>query len=265
MEALKKVLNVIIDIFIIVVVLVSATVAILSLSSQRTGVASIFGYVPFSVQTESMSPTLEVGDLIVSKRLDTMGADADYDFKVGDVVTFWTQIKNDDGEKVDALNTHRIIKMLPNYDGKNTAFITKGDNNPVEDHELVRLENIVSIWSTGNEQGTKVAKLGNVLTFLRKPAGFFVCVVLPMAAFFIYELVRFISNLIAYNKSKSREAALEAAKEIMGNDSSSDSSGLSEEQKAQAILDYIEKQKQEKSENSEDSAVEAEEQTSSET
>lgn len=261
MEALKKILNVIIDIFIILVVLVSATVAVLSLSSQRTGVASIFGYVPFSVQTESMSPVLETGDLIVSKRLDTMGADSDYPFKVGDIVTFWTQIENENGEKEDVLNTHRIIEMLPNLDGKNTAFITKGDNNLVKDKQLVRLANIVSIWSSGDEQGIKIAKLGNVLSFLRKPVGFFVCVVLPMAVFFIYELVRFITNLIAYNKSKSREAALEAAKEIMGNDSSSDSSGLSEEQKAQAILDYIEKQKQESNENSDDSEVEQEEET----
>ena len=47
-----------------------------------------------------------------------------------------------------------------------------------------------------------------------------------------------------YNKEKQKEAALQAARELMG-DTSSDSSGLSEEQKAQAILEYLEKQKAE--------------------
>ena len=244
MEALKKVLNVIIDIFIILVVIISAIIAVVSLSSRDTGVANVFGYVPFSVQTDSMSPAFEAGDLIVSKKLDTMGADADYNFKVGDVITFWTQAQDDAGNNVDILNTHRIIELVPNLEGKNTAFITKGDNNLVKDKSLVRLESIVSIWSSGDEKGIKVSKIGSVLDFLRKPSGFFIAVVLPMIAFFIYELIRFITNFKNYNKEKQKEAALQAARELMG-DTSSDSSGLSEEQKAQAILEYLEKQKSE--------------------
>ena len=262
MEVLKKILNIIIDIFIILVVLVSAVIAAISLSSKANGVPMLFGYVPLSVQTDSMSPTLEVGDLIIGKQ---SGKDDNY--QVGDIITYWAVQKDEEtGEKTSFVNTHRIVEIttMP-LDKNKTAFITKGDHNLVEDKDIVNVEHVIATYEhNGKNDGIKVSKLGTVLTFLRKPSGFFICVVLPMAVFFVYELVRFITNLIAYNKSKSREAALEAAKEIMGNDSSSDSSGLSEEQKAQAILDYIEKQKQQKDvDETDNSAAEEEEVTDS--
>lgn len=240
MEALKKILNIIIDIFIVIVVILSATIAVVSVSSQKTGVPNVFGYVPFSVQTDSMEPTFSAGDLIISKRLDTQGADADYELKVGDVVTFWTKDEAVSDEPI--LDTHRIVEGIPNREGVIESYKTMGDNTIGPDVNPVSKTQIVAIWSSGDAQGIKISKLGAVLSFLRKPSGFFLAVLLPMAAFFIYELIRFITNFMNYNKEKSREAALEAAKQLMGNDSS-DSSGLSEEQKAQAILEYLEKQK----------------------
>ena len=65
MEVLKKILNIIIDIFIVLVVIVSATIAVVSITARDSGVANVFGYVPFSVQSNSMSPVFEAGDLIV--------------------------------------------------------------------------------------------------------------------------------------------------------------------------------------------------------
>lgn len=257
MEVLKKILNIIIDIFIILVVIVSAVVAALTLSQRANGVPMIFGYVPLSVQTDSMSPTLEVGDLIIGKKADPKTEE----YQKGDIITYWTSIVDKEkGTKTSFINTHRIIGETVNKASGEPLYITKGDHNDLKDNFRVAKSSVISVWQrNGADDGIRISKMGNVLTYLRKPSGFFICVVLPMAVFFIYELVRFITNLIAYNKSKSREAALEAAKEIMGNDGSSDSSGLSEEQKAQAILDYIEKQKQEKAEDSEDSAVTEEE------
>ncbi|MBQ6381565.1 MAG: signal peptidase I [Clostridia bacterium] len=244
MDVLKKILNIVIDIFIFLVVIISAIIAIISVSASKTGVANFFGYVPFSVQTDSMSPAFEAGDLIVSKKMDTQGADIDYEFKKGDVVTFWTTIEDDNGNKETVMNTHRILDLVPDREGKIYAYETKGDNNLVKDKETVNKAAIVALWSTGDQPGIKVAKLGSVLAFLRKPSGFFIAVVIPMIIFFIYELVRFITNFMNYNKEKQKEAALQAAKELMG-DGSSDSSGLSEDQKAQAILEYLEKQKTE--------------------
>lgn len=244
MEVLKKILNIIIDIFIVLVVIVSAIIAVVSITARDSGVANLFGYVPFSVQSNSMSPVFETGDLIVGKMVPKEQRVLE-NFHKGDIVTFWSQQLNEDNILVDFLNTHRIVDIRTDAGG-NQIIITKGDNNDEEDQSFVVAENIVSVWSTENQDnGIMVKKLGSVLDFLRKPSGFMIAVVVPMIIFFIYELVRFITNFLNYNKEKQKEAALAAAKELMGDDAS-DSSGLSEEQKAQAILDFLEKQKAEK-------------------
>ena len=241
MEVLKKVLNIVIDIFIVLVVIISAVIAIISLTARDSGVANIFGYVPFSVQSNSMSPVFETGDLIVGKQVEP-----DQEYKVGDVVTFWTTIQDANGNDVSVLNTHRIVKITDRYNTGTLVYETKGDNNDIQDKNWVIKDAIVSVWAhEGADDGIKISKLGSVLDYLRKPSGFFFAIVLPMIAFFIYELIRFITNFMNYNKEKQKEAALQAAKEMLG-DTSSDSSGLSEEQKAQAILDFLEKQKAEK-------------------
>ena len=238
MEVLKKILNIVIDIFIVLVVIISAIIAIISLTARDSGVANLFGYVPFSVQSNSMSPVFEAGDLIVGKKVED-----NQKYKVGDIVTFWTTIQDDKGNDVSVLNTHRIVKLQDRYNTGTIVYETKGDNNDIQDKNFVIHSAIVSVWSQeGKDDGIRIQKLGSVLDFLRKPTGFFLAVVLPMIAFFIYELVRFITNFKNYNKEKQKEAALQAAKELMGGNSS-DSSGLSEEQKAQAILEYLEKQK----------------------
>ena len=258
MEVLKKILNIIIDIFIVLVVIVSALIAVVSITARDSGVANLFGYVPFSVQSNSMSPVFETGDLIVGK-LVPKEQRVPETFHEGDIVTFWTSTTNDKGVIVDILNTHRIIEVKDHFGV--TVFITKGDNNDIKDQTFVNAESIVSVWSTENkDDGIMMKKVGSVLDYLRKPSGFFIAVVIPMIIFFIYELVRFITNFLNYNKEKQKEAALQAAKDLMG-DTSSDSSGLSEDQKAQAILEYLEKQKAEQEESPPDApeASEAEE------
>ena len=77
--------------------------------------------------------------------------------------------------------------------------------------------------------GTKIPGLGNVLSFIRTQLGFFLCILLPMIIFFIYEGIRVVINLLAYNKEK----AIEEAKETLNN------SELTEEQKKQAIEEYL--------------------------
>jgi len=49
--------------------------------------------------------------------------------------------------------------------------------------------------------------VGNFLSFLRTQPGFFLCVLLPMIIFFVYEAIRVVLNLLAYNKEKTLEEA----------------------------------------------------------
>ena len=71
--------------------------------------------------------------------------------------------------------------------------------------------------------------MGNFLSFIRTQLGFFLCVLLPMIIFFVYEAVRVVLNLLAYNKEKTLEEAKLAV----------DSAELTEEQKKRAIEEYL--------------------------
>ena len=127
MQILKKILNAIINILIVLLLAISVLVAALALASKSGGVPSVLGYVPLSVQSDSMIPEFEKGDLIISKAVDDSTA-----LEKGDIITYQTTIE---GEKV--LNTHRIVDVTET-DGF-VFYTTKGDNNDIEDAELLTL------------------------------------------------------------------------------------------------------------------------------
>lgn len=214
-KALKRIINIVIDILVIFILIVSVFVATLSLTTESSGVPNILGIAPLSVQTASMEDTINPGDLILCSLTDV----AD-EFQKDDIVTFPIIVN---GEKV--LNTHRIVEVVK--DQNITYYKTQGDNketNPEPDTDLQTSSTIVAKYT-----GTKIPGLGNVLSFIRTQLGFFLCILLPMIIFFIYEGIRVIINLLAYNKEK----AIEEAKETLNN------SELTEEQKQKAIEEYL--------------------------
>ena len=214
-KILKKIVNIFVDILVVLILIVSILVVMLSLTSKSSGVPNIFGIAPLSVQTASMEDTINPGDLIFCTVVED-----EEEFQEGDIVTFPIEIN---GEQV--LNTHRIVEVVA--DNNITYYKTQGDNketNPEPDTDLQTSSTIVAKYT-----GTKIPGLGNVLSFIRTQLGFFLCILLPMIIFFIYEGIRVIINLLAYNKEK----AIEEAKETLNN------SELTEEQKKQAIEEYL--------------------------
>lgn len=214
-KALKRTINIIVDIIVVLILMVSIIVVMLSLTSKSSGVPNIFGIAPLSVQTESMEDTINPGDLIFCSLTDI-----EDEFQKDDVVTFPIEIN---GEQV--LNTHRIVEVVK--DQNITYYKTQGDNketNPEPDTDLQTSSTIVAKYT-----GTKIPGLGTVLSFIRTQLGFFLCILLPMILFFIYEAARVIMNLLAYNKEK----AFEEAQSAVSN------SELTEEQKQKAIEEYL--------------------------
>lgn len=220
-KALKKTLNVILDIVIILIMVISVLVVILSLTSKSSGVPNLFGYAPLSVQSDSMKDTLNEGDLIFSK----VSTDSSDRFQVGDIVSFRQVIMGE-----ERINTHRIVEVV--IDDGTEMYKTQGDNketNPEPDAELKRPSDILAVYT-----GNKIPGIGHFLSFIRTQLGFFLVILLPMILFFVYEGVRVIMNIIAYNKEKAVEAAAEAVA----------NSELTEEQKQRAIAEYLAQQKQ---------------------
>lgn len=212
----KKILNTIVDVLIVLVLIVSILVVVLSLTSKSSGVPNIFGYAPMNVASYSMEPTINKGDLIFAKVTNDIG----YEYKVGDIVTFHTEING-----VQTFNTHRIVEVIE--DDGITYYKTQGDNkdtNPIADEEMQTAATIVAVYT-----GTKIPAIGNFFGFIRTQLGFFLCVLLPMILFFVYEAIRVILNLLAYNKEKTLAEAQAAVQ----------NAELTEEQKQKAIEEYL--------------------------
>ncbi|MDR2973855.1 MAG: signal peptidase I [Propionibacteriaceae bacterium] len=99
----------------VVVVLLAAAVLLVV-------VPKVLGGMSLTVLTGSMEPTINPGDVVVTKGIDTAQAK---DLRVGDIIVF-LPFPDD-----PTLVTHRIVSV--GATPKGTVFTTKGDNNSVED------------------------------------------------------------------------------------------------------------------------------------
>lgn len=184
-KVLKTVGAALVDILIVILVIFSIIISISSFTAKaNNGVPDLFGYSPFSVQTDSMKPTLRKGDYIF---IEKCNAD---DLKVGDVVTYHTIL---DGKKV--INTHRIVEIVSN--GDIIQYRTQGDNretNPEPDRLLLSAGDVV-----GKYNGTRIPVMGSVIDYLSTQIGFFLVILLPVLLFTVYQIYKLIS-VVMYNK-----------------------------------------------------------------
>lgn len=182
----SRVLNVIINVVLIVSIVFAAICTYVSfVNTSGNGVPSIFGLRLMSIQTPSMKPTINDGDLIISTKVDVE------DLRPNDIITYWTVIN---GERV--LNTHRIINI---YDGDGfLIFETKGDANPSSDPLTVHQKEIVGVYRF------RIPGVGKVFDYLKTGTGFFIVVVIPVFIFFIFHLVQFFRALFEYQNVKNR-------------------------------------------------------------
>ena len=186
---MKKVLRVGANVIAWIVLIFALLITIIVFSSGRNnGVANLFGYIPMTVESDSMKPTFSKNDLIICKEIDDLNS-----LQKGDVITFWTVI---DGKRVK--NTHRIVSV---NDGEGArSFVTRGDNNPIDDTAPAYASDIIGKWTN-----TKIAGLGKFMAFLRTKKGFFICILIPMAIFFLFELYKFIIALIEVRRPVAAE------------------------------------------------------------
>lgn len=181
------VINTVVNILLVVAIILAAVCTYVSfVSTSGNGVPSILGIRPFSIQTDSMYPTLQPGDLIIDTAIrDTR------ELRIDDIITYWTIIN---GERV--LNTHRITGI---YDGGgHLIFSTKGDNNSLGDALSVHESEVVGKYSF------RIAGVGKVFDYLQTSTGFLIVVVLPVFLFFLYHLVQFFRVLFEYQNVKNR-------------------------------------------------------------
>lgn len=136
---------------------------------HKDEVPSILGYKPFAVLSGSMQSNINVGDLVIVKKVN---ADS---LKVDDIIAF--------RDSQNTVTTHRIIDIVEN-DGER-CFVTKGDSNNVKDEYLV-----CPSFVEGKYQ-FKIPKLGNVVIFIQQPLGF---AMMMLIILFVGVVIFFIQN-----------------------------------------------------------------------
>lgn len=182
----KKIWSILGNIFIWIFIAFSVLMTVLAFAAQSSpdGVPTLGKNVILVVQSPSMQPTFNMGDVIIGNKI----SDAEKaELKVGDIITFTTFDIDGDGNR--DLNTHRIIEVKTDASG-NVTYVTKGDNNAIEDSSEVLVIDVVCRW-----EGKRLKGVGTVLNFLQSPTGFLVCIVIPLLLFFVLEIVLFVRKV----------------------------------------------------------------------
>lgn len=136
--------NIIISRVINVVVCIVFIILLLNLMTSRSDkLFELIGFRSYTVLSGSMEPEFYPGDMVIiqNKNKANIG--------LNDIVTYR------DGSGV--IITHRIIEKTSD------GYITKGDNNNVQDDYIVSLNNIIG------KVKFSIPKLGYLVNFLSKP------------------------------------------------------------------------------------------------
>ena len=216
-KTLKKVLNIV---FYVVLAIVFIYAMFALFSKQSDNQVSFLGISSLAVQSDSMKPVFEKGDLIFIKtNFDPS------ELEEGDVITYRT-FEIIEGRTVDYYNTHRIIEE-PTLIGGRYYFITSGDNTPVEDRYGLFEDEISGVWTERSWSGFGGFVEG-ITNFLKSATGFFIMIVIPALAFLVYEIIRFVRIYSDYNvkkhtadKVKMQEEALAEAKKQLDEEAKS--------------------------------------------
>lgn len=231
MKIVKSILNALLTFLIVVVLIVSILIAVMSLTSQSSGISTFFGYTVQVIQSDSMKGgndeysggNFEKGDVIIGK---ATGFDATRTYSVGDIVTYSDYLTGyeDLGKQ---LICHRIVDVAE-YNG-DTVYQTQGDNrstNLSPDQESVdeylHGSQIGAYFHTDNYDGIVIKKIGTALDFIKTQFGFFLCVLLPMIIFFIIVLIKFVISVVNYKNAKDEEKKEQSKKDNISAEQSTD-------------------------------------------
>lgn len=219
MQTVKKVGSIVISVVMWIIILVAALYAFTTLATKDDGsVSNLGGFTPMTVQSDSMSPTFDQGDLIVIKTCDTSK------LEVGDIVTFHTIIDNQ-----YALNTHRI-ESIDELNGMR-SFTTKGDNNDVADTHIISDGDIVGQYVF------KIPGMGKVMDFLSSTWGFLIVIVLPMLLFFIYQVYHLVIVGMNLKRAMAEEDRMARAAAIVDGEGTAAETGSAVERAEAARAD----------------------------
>lgn len=147
---------------VIIIILLYNIILVLISCVNKIDDVSIFGYKAYKITTDSMTPSINAGDVIIVKKVQ------EEKLQVGDVITF---------QKQDKVITHRITN-IEEQDGKK-VYTTKGDNNNLEDNETIEYANIEG------KNVLTIPKLGYIINMLENQIVFLLIILILLILLFL--------------------------------------------------------------------------------
>ena len=187
----KKIYNVASTVVVaLIFVFMIVVVAVMLIQKNSGGESKIFGYYMYDVLTDSMSGTIEPGDVILCKAVEDVNG-----LKEGDIITF----KAPNGNYNE---THRIIEIARNEDGSIKYFKTNGDNAKEADNWELKPENVKAKYVK------KSVFIGGLRRFMKHWYGYVTVVVIPLCVVFALIIAGFVKDKVALECEKEKDKAI---------------------------------------------------------
>ena len=196
---MKKVLNIIKNIFVWLMVALAVCMMIFTVVSVNTfdrSDRSLFGFKAFIVLSDSMSKTdFDAGDLVLVKEVDPAT------LKEGDIIAYTSQNTSNYGETV----THKIRKLTTDANGE-PGFITYGTTTDTDDETVVTYPYVLGKYKT------RIPKVGRFFMFLKTTPGYIVCILIPFLLLILIQGLNCIKLFRRYKLEQMAEMKEERAK-----------------------------------------------------
>ncbi len=180
----KKRVKIIKTVFFIIFVILLYNILLVGISeANKLEGINLFGYKTYIITSESMKPTINIGDVIITKKCK------EEELKANDIITF--------KKENEITNTHRIIRI--EEENGNKVFVTKGDNNKLQD------EKKVSFNEVQGKVVLNIPKLGKIIEFMQNKIVLLVILLLILIILFL--------NILKSEKKEIRRRKLEIEKE----------------------------------------------------
>lgn len=174
----------------IIIAILTAFIILTMLTRLTGGTPSAFGYSLFRVSSGSMTPVLNVGDVIVTQACDGN------EVKKGDIITY----KSESGEMSGKLVTHRVVKG-PYKENGVSYIVTKGDANPLDDEPITTAQ-------VESKLVTKVSILTSLYNVFVTPWGLLIIIALIIFAFF-NEIIIFAKSVLGIGYEEEPKESVE--------------------------------------------------------
>ena len=167
---------------VVIVLVVVALLLAVSLRHDANGQTTLFGRPVYSVDSGSMAPTFDTGDLIIDSPISATQA---AHLRRGQIITF--QASPAVGTSSGLVITHRIYAVVTGRSAAGVptvAYRTKGDANNAPDLGSVAPAAILGLY-----QGQRIPFGGYVLNTLHQPVTFVVLIMI-VVVYVAEELIR---------------------------------------------------------------------------